>query len=510
MRRLIPWEGEPGKLLLAIQWRTGIANMAGVLTVFGYLAVSAGKVSLASTSDRVALLGAGAYVVAAAVFGPILEARAFAPVRSWLTAGGAPTPRQRRAVLAQPFLQAGLNFIYWVIAAGVLAAISAAFVAGSGRDVSRVASALIMAGLMSYGLAFFLVERRLRPVYAEALDGLPADEATALSGRRLGVRQRLVLSWALGSGIFLLGIALDPLNHVPGRSLSVHHPAFYLAVVGIVAGVVLTLAAAGSVSEPLREVERAMRRVADGDLGASVVVDDPGEFGVLQAGFNTMVAGLRERELLDDLFGRHVGTEVARQALERAAEVEGEVREVSALFVDVIGSTRLAVRKDPADVVADLNALFDAVVSVVSTEGGWVNKFVGDAALCVFGAPGDQPDHGARALRAARRLRAELVALAASHPDLDAGIGVSCGPAVAGNVGAEHRYEYTVIGDAVNEADRLTELAKRHPGRVLAAERVVAAAAGGAGRWCLVERIVLRGRDEPTAVYAPAADDAER
>ncbi len=141
----------------------------------------------------------------------------------------------------------------------------------------------------------------------------------------------------------------------------------------------------------------------------------------------------------------------------------------------------------------------------MSAEAGWVNKFVGDAALCVFGAPNDQPDHAARALRSARRLRNELVTLGSVHPDLDAGIGVSSGAAVAGNVGAEERYEFTVIGDPVNEAARLTELAKSHPGRVLASEAAVRAASGGAGDWCPVEQVVLRGRDEPTSVYAPGS-----
>src|SRR5207245_5715804 len=120
----------------------------------------------------------------------------------------------------------------------------------------------------------------------------------------------------------------------------------------------------------------------------------------------------------------------------------------TALFVALIGSTSLAQSRAPEDVVAILNALFTAVVSAVGAEAGWVNKFEGDGALCIFGAPDAQPDHAARALRAARSLHAELAQL----DDVDVGIGVSTGLVVAGNVGAEQRYEYTVIGDPVNEA----------------------------------------------------------
>ena len=186
-----------------------------------------------------------------------------------------------------------------------------------------------------------------------------------------------------------------------------------------------------------------------------------------------MVGGLRERQQLADLFGRHVGAEVARQALERGDRLGGEQREVSALFVDLIGSTALALRRPAEQVVGVLNAMFDAVVAAVTAEGGWVNKFEGDGALCVFGAPGDQPDHAARALRAATRPAAPSWRRAAAVPGLDAAIGVSSGLAVAGNVGSVQRFEYTVIGDPVNEASRLTRWPRRHPCRVLASGAAV-------------------------------------
>ena len=88
-----------------------------------------------------------------------------------------------------------------------------------------------------------------------------------------------------------------------------------------------------------------------------------------------------------------------------------------------------------------------------------MNKFEGDAALCVFGAPTDHPDPAGAALRAARRI-CDAVREAG---EVDVGVGVACGRVWAGQVGAASRLEYTVIGDPVNEAARLTELAKDHP-----------------------------------------------
>src|SRR5205085_7193562 len=239
--------------------------------------------------------------------------------------------------------------------------------------------------------------------------------------------------------------------------------------------------------------------VAAGDLDSEVPVDDDGELGLLQAGFNTMAAGLRERELLRELFGGYVGEEVARRALESGVRLEGDERDVSVLFVDVVGSTALAERRPPVEVVALLNRFFDAVVRVVDDEEGWVNKFEGDAALCVFGAPIEQSDHAARALRAAVALRDALRSVAG----LDAGIGVSSGMAVAGNVGSARRYEYTVVGDPVNEAARLTDLAKSHPGRIVVSERTVDAAGASADGWRRSECLTLRGRSQPTQTFVP-------
>jgi adenylate cyclase len=318
------------------------------------------------------------------------------------------------------------------------------------------------------------------------------------------VKTRLMLSWALGADVFLIMIGLTfygrPRSQPP-NAVSI----WFLVDAGLIGGTAVLYVAARSLADPLRVLRRAVGQVQQGDLDVEVPVDDGGEVGLLQAGFNQMVAGLRERRQLEDLFGRHVGSEVVRQAVERGVQLGGERREVSVLFVDVIGSTALAQKHPPDRVVDLLNQFFGTVVTVVAAEGGWVNKFEGDGALCVFGAPVALPDHALRALRAARTIRRDLLALAAASPDLDAAIGVSAGIVVAGNVGAEQRYEYTVIGDAVNEAARLTDEAKQRLGRVLASEEAVARAGRESGTWMVADEIRLRGRQQPTLVYEPAA-----
>jgi adenylate cyclase len=327
------------------------------------------------------------------------------------------------------------------------------------------------------------------------LDDLPEHRP-----RTPGIRLRLLLTWSVGSGVPLLAMALVLFldgNEIPAYALAM------LALVGLAAGFIATVASARSLAEPLDDLRNALARVRGGDLDVGLVVDDGGEVGEVQAGFNRMVDGLRERRQIQDLFGRHVGHAVATQALERGTGLRGEEADASVVFVDLLGSTAMAEVMPPDAVVGTLNDFFGVVVRVVDGEGGWVNKFEGDGALCIFGVPGDQPDHADRALRAARLVHLAVAGLAATHPGLSAGIGVSSGRVVAGNVGTEARYEYTIIGPAVNEAARLTDVAKGREVTVLASAETVRRADAEAERWQDVGSTTLRGRTAPTAIFEP-------
>ena len=117
-----------------------------------------------------------------------------------------------------------------------------------------------------------------------------------------------------------------------------------------------------------------------------------------------MVGGLRERDRVQDLYSRQVGADVARAAIDDDPSLGGQLADVAVLFVDIVGSTAMAQHAPPDRVVARLNRFFAIVVDVVGRNGGWVNKFEGDAALCVFGAPAPQEDPAGCALAAAREL----------------------------------------------------------------------------------------------------------
>jgi adenylate cyclase len=268
-----------------------------------------------------------------------------------------------------------------------------------------------------------------------------------------------------------------------------------LGIAGLASGSMAMIFSAKSVSEPVEEVTAALSDVEAGRLDVAVPVYDASQVGRLQTGFNAMVEGLRERRRLRDLFGRQVGEHVAEQALARGVRLGGEQVHVAVLFVDIIGSTALATTRPPNAVVSALNEFFAIVVEVVDRTGGFVNKFEGDAALCVFGAPVRRDDADSCALLAARLLHERL----RDVHGLSAAIGVSSGDVVAGNIGTKERFEYTVIGDAVNEAARLTELAKTRPERILISARMLDnVTAAERDLWHADGEVTLRGRTTPT------------
>ena len=182
-------------------------------------------------------------------------------------------------------------------------------------------------------------------------------------------------------------------------------------------------------------------------------VYDASELGVLQAGFNKMVEGLRERERIREAFGTYVDRDVAEHILNEGPSTEGEEVEVTLMFLDVRDFTAFAESAPPQAVVSTLNRLFERAVPIVRKHGGHVDKFIGDGLLAVFGAPRPDPDHAEHALTAAQEI-AKAVDKEFGD-ELAVGIGLNSGTVVAGSIGGSGRLEFSVIGDPVNVAARV-------------------------------------------------------
>jgi class 3 adenylate cyclase len=285
------------------------------------------------------------------------------------------------------------------------------------------------------------------------------------------------------------------------QSASLDVPILVVSLAALLLGLPIMILTSRSISDPVGEVVDAMAEVERGRIDTHVGAYERSQIGRLQTGFNRMVAGLAERERLRDLFGRHVGADVAQLAIQEGASLSGDVVEAAVLFIDLVGSTQLAESRPPQEVAEVLNDFFRIVVDAVDEHRGWINKFAGDAALAVFGAPLRTAEPASAALATARALATQLRRL-----PVDFGIGVSAGRVFAGNVGAENRYEYTVIGDAVNEAARLAELAKTADRRILCSAAAIDRADDAERvHWAECYSTVLRGRSEATHVSEPAA-----
>jgi adenylate cyclase len=474
-----------------------ISNIAGATIVFVFLTLFL-QVRHPPPVRRVLLLNLPPgvlYLIATTVLAPRWGRTIARPRLAWLQEERAPSTQEQRAILRNPFVQLKVLATFWLIAAILCGAINLYF---SVEIALNVATGILMGGLVTCAVSYLLGERAVRPVTARALEhGVPLRPVAP------GVIARTVIAWTTATGIPVIGIvdvSLGMINGDTPRTIATAWSLIFLAAVALAVGALATVMAAKSIAEPIRSVRHALAHVEEGRTDVGVEVNDASEIGLLQAGFNRMVAGLRERERLQDLFGLHVGEDVARRALEEGVELGGEVREAAVLFVDVVGSTSLAAKTDPQEVVKRLNVFFGLVLEVVREHGGWVNKFEGDAALCVFGVPSSLADPAGCALAAARELCTRLEA----ESPLEAGIGVSAGEVLAGNIGASDRLEYTVIGDPVNEAARLTDVAKRHRPRLLASGRALGRAAPQEeAHWRIDGEQTLAGRSEPTVLATP-------
>ncbi len=445
------------------------------------------------------------YLFLSFTIGAYVSLRLLIPVMRWqrrdmlLTdSDPATTELARTRALKMPFYRSVISVTNWCL--GSIVFIAASWPVAS-RSAPVVAVATALGATATAIIGYLQSERVLRPVAVAALrGGVPENYRAA------GVILRQVLTWVLSTGVPVLAIVLalvaSKFGILTASADRLITPILMLAIAALVIGLAGTVLVAMAIADPLRQLRWALGEVQRGNYNAHMQIYDASELGLLQAGFNDMVRDLAERQRLRDLFGRYVGEDVARRALERGTELGGQERDVAVLFVDLVGSTQLASTRPASEIVNLLNEFFRVVVDTVNRHGGFVNKFQGDAALAIFGAPIEHPDASGAALAASRELHDGLIHVLGS--DMEFGIGVSAGRAIAGHIGAQARFEYTVIGDPVNEAARLTELAKLEEGHVLASAIAVSGALDAEALcWDVGEIVELRGRSAPTQLARP-------
>ena len=188
----------------------------------------------------------------------------------------------------------------------------------------------------------------------------------------------------------------------------------------------------------------------------------------------------------------------------------GSECELTVVFTDIRGFTRMAEEMSGPETIAFLNIYHSRMVAAVFAHGGTLDKYLGDGLMIYFNAPVGQPDHASRAVQCALAMRRELASLNTERSllgqdELRIGIGIHTGHAVLGDIGAPHRREFTAIGDAVNVAARLEELTKELGEDVLVSRSTVDLV-GDLFTWREIGRVEIRGRAEGMELFSPGTE----
>ena len=279
---------------------------------------------------------------------------------------------------------------------------------------------------------------------------------------------------------------------------------------------------ANAVVQRIRQLATATHAVASGDLNTQVQVRGRDEISTLSQDFNRMVTQLREGQLYRDLLGLTTSPAIAAKLREEREKGHLDLRAQATIatifFADIRGFTALSEGRDPAYIIAMLNEYLQGVVNIIQAHHGVINKFIGDAALAFFGvlpeshSPQESIENAVAAaleilqyletLNRERELRGDI--------PIRLGIGINTGPVVAGLLGSESRFEYTVLGDAVNVAQRLSDLNKQYQDYDLFISEESCALLSADVRVTLTNLgdIQVKGRQHPVTVYALTQEQA--
>ena len=185
----------------------------------------------------------------------------------------------------------------------------------------------------------------------------------------------------------------------------------------------------------------------------------------------------REKKKIRGAFQYYLTPSVVNEILKDPSKLKlgGDKKNLSVLFSDIRGFTSISEKLTPEELVQLLNEYLTAMTDVVFKYDGLLDKYIGDAVMAVFGAPIDQPDHTLRACRTSLEMMAALRELrkkwaAEGRPDVNIGVGVNTGDMVVGNMGSQMRFDYTVMGDAVNLASRLEGTNKEYGTNIIISE----------------------------------------
>lgn len=249
----------------------------------------------------------------------------------------------------------------------------------------------------------------------------------------------------------------------------IHQVSLNMRIIAIIALALVLLLLhnlARRITKPITALAHATKKVAAGQLDdieipkASDGKND--EVTALCNSFDQMVTGLREKEKVKGVLNKVVSPEIAQEILKGQVHLGGEERKVTVFFADIRSFTKLAANREPHEVIEMLNTCMTKISHVIDAYGGVIDKYVGDEVMALFGAPIEKEDSALRSIQCALKIVEELKNWNADRKEpVEMGIGIHTGMMIIGNMGAENRLNYTVIGSNVNFAARLCSAAGR-------------------------------------------------
>jgi adenylate cyclase len=424
--------------------------------------------------------------------------RLFRLLKQWLAGGEI----DRAAALQDTYTWSratGIRMLWFlpVWTAALLAAVAAAAGAGGSR--------LVQYGLLgvAMGIAMVLIglhtalQGALRPVRV----ALAGDTGVGDTFPRSSPTFATWLTLSMLGCFFTFGVAGAMLAVALGRTGE--HPVIFVLIGCLWTVLSIPITVGGNVApslRPIRDLAEGTERVAAGDYSRRLPVVQDDDLGALAASFNRMQAGLAERQQLQAAFGAYVDPALAARLLKQGNDVfTGERREVTVMFVDVRDFTPFAEANTAEDTVARLNALFQIVVPAVVDAGGHVNKFLGDGALAVFGAPNDLADHADAAVSAAVSIHQRVAER--FDGELRIGIGINTGVVIAGTMGGGGHLEFALIGDTTNVASRVEQLTKSTGDAILLTRQTVDALVRPPPGLTDLGSHALKGKSAPVNVF---------
>jgi adenylate cyclase len=313
-----------------------------------------------------------------------------------------------------------------------------------------------------------------------------------------------ILEGATGRGMYTILQRSVSEGLLPYRALE--------AALLVIAGLSLALTLVGSVriarriTQPVSQLAGAVREIERGNYDVRVGAGTGDEIGALAQAFDGMARGLAERDRMRDVLGKVASSEVVAQLMESRIELGGAEVEATVMFSDMRNFTPIAESLSPQQSLQLLNRVLTEVSAVIESHGGVVDKYMGDGAMALFGAPVRREDDAQRAVLAALAIRDRVAGLA---PELERkglpaaaiGSGLNSARMIAGNIGSPSRLNYTVLGDGVNLAARLEGLTKRYQVPIVCGSRTREATRGIV--WRELDKVRVRGKKVAERIFEP-------